>query len=161
MPLFDAYTGPYKHKHRYWTGVLLIIRVVVLIVFSVNQTNNPAINLLTVAVVVLVILVYFAYMRVYKNWLHSLLEIISFLNLGIFTVATFYQLVNNGRQTCTATAYLSTSIAFALFAMIIFYHLIKRIHQLKNKLFREKNKEKVYYYVKDLTQPLILEGDDV
>lgn len=98
-------------------------------------------------------------MRVYKNWLHSLLEIISFLNLGIFTVATFYQLVNNGHQ--TATAYLSTSIAFALFAMIIFYHLIKRIHQLKNKLFREKNKEKVYYYVKDLTQPLILEGDDV
>ena len=136
MPLFDAYTGPYKHKHRYWTGVLLIIRVVVLIVFSVNQTNNPAINLLTVAIVVLIILVYFAYMRVYKNWLHSLLEIISFLNLGIFTVATFYQLTNNGRQ--TAIAYISTSIAFALFAVIVFYHLTKRIRRSRTN-YLEKN----------------------
>ncbi len=30
MPLFDAYTGPYKHKHRYWSGLLLLIRVVLL-----------------------------------------------------------------------------------------------------------------------------------
>ena len=160
MPLFDAYTGPYKHKHRYWTGVLLIIRVVVLIIFSVNQTNNPAINLLTVAIVMLVILVYFSYMRVYKNWIHSLLEIISFLNLKIFTVATCYQLINNENQ--MAIACTSTSIAFALFVVIVFYHLIKRILQFKDKIFnikREKYKAKVYYNIKDSTQPLILEDD--
>ena len=34
MPLFDAYTGPYKHKHRYWTGLLLLIRVILLTTFS-------------------------------------------------------------------------------------------------------------------------------
>ena len=27
-PLFDAYTGPYKGKHRYWPGLLLVIRAV-------------------------------------------------------------------------------------------------------------------------------------
>ena len=43
MPLFDAYTGPYKHKHRYWTGLLLLVRVMILTTFILNQTNNPAI----------------------------------------------------------------------------------------------------------------------
>ena len=26
-PLFDAYTGPYKDNHRYWTGLLLLVRI--------------------------------------------------------------------------------------------------------------------------------------
>ena len=35
-PLFDAYTGPYKTSHRYWTGLLLVVRLVVLITFSIK-----------------------------------------------------------------------------------------------------------------------------
>ena len=35
-PLFDAYTGPYKDKHRYWPELLLVVRVVLFLVFSVN-----------------------------------------------------------------------------------------------------------------------------
>ena len=49
MPLFDAYTGPYKYKHRYWTGFLLLVRVIFLLIFSLNQPNNPAVNLLAIA----------------------------------------------------------------------------------------------------------------
>ena len=48
MPLFDAYTGPYEHKHHYWTGLLPLIRVLFLVIFIQNTTNNPAINLLTI-----------------------------------------------------------------------------------------------------------------
>lgn len=99
-------------------------------------------------------------MRVYKNWLHSLLEIISFVNLGIFTVATCYQLKNNGNQ--IAIACTSTSVAFTVFIMIVFHHLIKRILQIKEKILkskRKKYKDKVYYNTKDLTQPLVLEVD--
>ena len=51
MPLFDAHTGPYKHKHRYWTGLLLVVRVITLMIFTLNQTNHPAINLLTILVI--------------------------------------------------------------------------------------------------------------
>ena len=47
-PLFDAYTGPYKANHRYWTGLLLIVRIALLILFSLNQTKNPTINLLAI-----------------------------------------------------------------------------------------------------------------
>ena len=42
-PFFDAYTGPYKANHRYWTGLLLTARIVILITFSVNWSNNPSV----------------------------------------------------------------------------------------------------------------------
>ena len=29
-PLFDAYMGPYKDRYRYWTGILLLARVVLI-----------------------------------------------------------------------------------------------------------------------------------
>ena len=58
MPLFDAYTGPYKLKNRYWTGLLLLVRVIFLPIFSTNFTNNPAINLLAVTVMSSIILTY-------------------------------------------------------------------------------------------------------
>ena len=32
-PLFDAYTGPYEDKHRYWTGLLLLVRIILFFFF--------------------------------------------------------------------------------------------------------------------------------
>ena len=40
QPLFDAYTGPYKLKHRYWTGLLLLLRVCLYIAFSCNVLGD-------------------------------------------------------------------------------------------------------------------------
>ena len=33
-PVFDAYFAPLKNKHHYWFGVLLIVRGVLLVVFT-------------------------------------------------------------------------------------------------------------------------------
>jgi hypothetical protein len=51
-PLFDAYTGPYKDKHRYWTGLLLLTRIILFTVLSLNTTGDPALNLLAINVVI-------------------------------------------------------------------------------------------------------------
>ena len=83
MPLFDAYTGPYtKYKHHYWTGLLLLVRVIFLTIFSLNQYNNPGINLLTIVVISFILLTYASYMHPYKHWIHNILEIITSLNLS-------------------------------------------------------------------------------
>ena len=42
-PLFDAYTGPCKASHCYWTGLLLLIRLALLVVFSYYQSSQPSI----------------------------------------------------------------------------------------------------------------------
>ena len=42
-PLFDAYMGLYKDKHCYWTGMLLLARVVLIVLFSsISNTNTVA-----------------------------------------------------------------------------------------------------------------------
>ena len=125
MPLFDAYTGPYKHKHRYWTGLLLLVRVVVLVIFTLNRSNNPAINLLTIAVMSFTLLTYTSYMGVYKNRLVHFTEIASLANLGLLSVTTFYQLLVDSRPALTTN--LSVGVAFVTFIAIVLYHGAQRL----------------------------------
>ena len=94
MPLFDAYTGPYKHNHRYWTGLLLLVRVMILTVFSLNRDNNPSINLLAIAVIALSLQMYVSFVKVYKSTLHNVLEVAFLINIAFLSVATSFQLFN-------------------------------------------------------------------
>ena len=58
-PFFDAYFGPLRGNLRYWVGVLLVARGILLLVFGpFNFTNNPSMNLLAVIIVVLLLLMY-------------------------------------------------------------------------------------------------------
>ena len=120
MPLFDAYTGPYKHKHRYWTGVLLLIRVIILMIFTLNQTNNPAINLITIQVMSFSLATYSSYIGVYKNWPYNILEITSLLNSGFLSAISFYQLLNDGGLAVTTSV--SISVAFVTFIFVLLFH---------------------------------------
>ena len=50
-PLIDAYQGPYKDKYRNWTGVTLLLRIILFTAFAANTYCNPDINLLIIAIV--------------------------------------------------------------------------------------------------------------
>ena len=130
QPLFDAYTGPYKIKHRYWIGILLLVRVFLYLIFSINTLGDPAINLLSTVVVVTCLLAYTSLIGgVYKSlWIHFL-ETAFLLNLVILPAATLYQI--NSAAAILCITYTSTGIAFVLFLVIIIYHLTQKIIQLK------------------------------
>ena len=130
MPLFDAHTGPYKTKHRYWTGLLLLARVISLPIFSTNFTNNPAINLLAVTVLSSIILAYLSFTGgIYKSTLNNILEIASILNLLLLSSATLYVLfVGSSRIT---TMFASTGSAFVIFLLLVLYHAGKQLASLK------------------------------
>ena len=132
MPLFDAYTGPYKPKHRYWTGLLLVIRIILMLTFSLNYSNNPAVNLLAIAVVDFGLTTYCLYVGVYKSTFVNALEVTSLLNLGLLTAITFYQLP--GKRNIDLFTNLSTSIAFILFIILILYHATKKMTILGKSL---------------------------
>ena len=54
---FDAYHAPYKEKHRYWTGLLLLLHFFLFIisaVIDINSPRDPSVNLLFWALRVLV-----------------------------------------------------------------------------------------------------------
>ena len=47
----EPYHAPYSNKHRYWTGLLLFIRVILYLISAVNISNNPDVNLIVIAIV--------------------------------------------------------------------------------------------------------------
>ena len=40
-PFMDSYHAPYKAKHRYWPGLLLVLCFVLLLVFAINPQQDP------------------------------------------------------------------------------------------------------------------------
>ena len=125
-PLFDAYTGPYKTSHRYWTGLLLVVRLVVLIAFSLNQANNPAINLFIISIISFALILFlYATRWVYKSIINNCLEIISILNLGILSTSILFNMANNKHSLIMVQ--LSTGLTFVMFVLITIFHAQERL----------------------------------
>ena len=68
----DSYHAPYKAKHRYWPGLLLMLRLILLLVcgFQSNfQQDRASINLSTILMATGVLVVWaWASGGVYRNW---------------------------------------------------------------------------------------------
>ena len=93
-PLFDAYMGPYKDSHRYWTGMLLLARVVLIVLFSsianTNTAAGPQLNLLLLTLSSSALLALTAALRPYKNKLLNALETFYLSILLIFSSSNLY-----------------------------------------------------------------------
>ncbi len=125
LPLFDAYTAPYKPAYQFWMGFLLLVRAVLLIVFAMNHVNDPIMNLMAISFVILLVLTLAWILGgVFKRKSLDILEASFLLNLGVFTVATHYLVLHGGSQ--AALAYCSTGIVFAEFIGILVYHVIAK-----------------------------------
>ena len=121
-PLFDAYTGPYKDKHRYWTGLLLLIRIAFFTVFSTNISGDPAINLLAITVTIICLFTYLAlFAGVYNVCLLNILEYSFLLNLIILSVCVLYATSVNNKTVYVVTQ-ISVAISLCITLIIIVYH---------------------------------------
>ena len=80
-PFIDAYSGPYKDKYRFWTGLLLIVRFVLSTIFSYTTGALPEVN--NYIIVIIVILLAIAVKGIYRNNRVTGLELFHLLNLGI------------------------------------------------------------------------------
>ena len=129
-PFIDSYHAPYKAKHRYWPGLLLVLRFVLLLVFAFNHQQDPSINLLAILVGT-GILHLWAWVSggVYKNWCLDALEGSFALNLIILAAATYHIKLSGGDQ--RAVGYTSVSIALATFIGILAYHTFQQLRHTK------------------------------
>ena len=126
--ILDSYHAPYKLKHRYWTGLLLLLRCALFLVFAFNVTGDDSINLLVISATALGTSVIFGLVgMVYKSWYLNALELSFILNLGILAAATHHVNQSGGSQSQAAVAYTSVGIAFLAFVGIVSYHIFCRI----------------------------------
>ena len=120
-PLLDAYTGPYTTKHRYWTGLLLIVRIILLTAFSLNRNNNPTFNLVAIAVASTILIIWLILIgRIYNSFLNNYLELFFLSNLLFTSIAVLFESSYNSYS--PAIAYTSTGISFVIFIGLIIYH---------------------------------------
>ena len=157
-PFTDAYHAPYKAKHRYWPGLLLVLRFVLLLVFALNHQQDPNINLLAILVGAGVVTVWaWASGGVYKNWCLDALEGSFNLNLIILVGATHYVNHSGGNQ--LAVGYTSVIIALVTFIGILCYHIFQQVRHTKlwkkvPKLNLKFNKLNTKQVVNNLNNPL-------
>ena len=142
----DAYHAPYKSQHRYWTGFLLLARVVLYIIASANF--DPGFIFLSIVITVSILLLFNSAPTgggPYKNWSLNTLENSFILNLLIFAVVSSHIQANeqehNKDQKQTSLANASLSIAFITFTAILIYHTFvfvlakfRKIQQFVDKL---------------------------
>lgn len=74
ISIMDAYHAPYKKKHRYWTGLMLLTRCVLFLTFASYGDGGSLQNMYITTLVIFGILVIKTYTnRIYKanyNWTH-------------------------------------------------------------------------------------------
>ena len=116
-PFLDAYHGPYKDKHHYWVGVLLVVRGLLFIFFALESNAN----LLLIKVTSISLTAFPSISgRLYKKIYLSVLENSFFLNLGVLAAGTLYIRLVGGSQEALVTT--SVGIAFLQFVGITAFH---------------------------------------
>ena len=124
----DNYHAPYQNSHRYWTGLMLLVRIVLLIAFACDVPNDPSqymLAIITVAVCVQSLGWILGVSGVYKRQWVGILDASFILNLIIVSAATSYCY---GQQWCAddsqaVIGYTSLGVAFLTFIGILTYHL--------------------------------------
>ena len=125
VSIMDAYTAPYNNRHRYWTGLILLIRCVLFLAFASNYSSNALLANMYITTLVLVgiLATKTCLTKVYKNSLVNALENFFLLNLVILSGTVYYLRGRNGSDDaicyCTSA---SVSVSMLIFTGILAYH---------------------------------------
>ena len=132
-PLFDSYAGPYKDKYRFWTGMLLVVRTVLIVLFTINIAGSIEFDLLVILVVSSV-LAWAHSNPICKKWPYNYLEALYHLQLVIFAASMLYVRCNHGNT--VVVTYTSIGMSLVVFLAVIGYHIVCRIASFKDAINR-------------------------
>ena len=161
-PFVDAYHGPYKDNCRFWTGLLLLVRMSFTLVALFFDTYIALIFITTSTSVLLSLMVFFG--GVYqKNYL-NILEWSSLINLIL--LSAIYSSLYRKLSVQQVVTIISVSVAFIVFIGALVYHISLRVKNVKcfkkfviNKFNRTNSEESERllededYVYKQLVQP--------
>ena len=121
----SAHHVPFNSKYCYWTGLLLLVRVVLYSTASVTVSDNPQASLLMTIILVGSLLSCKTLARgvvVYKNVLVDVVDTVLYFNLLALSAFSWYDFKADVDKQ-TAVAYTSTIITFLLLVGVIIYHV--------------------------------------
>ena len=149
----DAYHAPYTARNRYWTGLLLLARVILYLTTAINVSGEPSVNLLAILLVIGCILLLHVYsgMSIYKKQILNIFEFTTYFNILALVAFKFYiQVVGGSHKTVT---YISISIQMAILVCSVVHHAILEFH------ITDKIKATKWYknqFNRNLSTPLLI-----
>lgn len=119
----EAYNAPYCDKHRYWTGLLLLVRVILILISITTEGSRSSIPLFsTIFVLGVIFLLKTTYIKkLYKQWPVEVLETVMIFNLFLYAISLWF--AQDKLETRRIIAYISTSITFVLILIVLAYHV--------------------------------------
>lgn len=134
-PLLDAHCGPFKDKHRYWFGTLLVARAIPLLI-GVSIPTNSYKNTLMSTVIVVGVLAYFQ-SRVYRKVYVSLSEAVFLVNLLFLATSALYTSSIDQVDKQKYFTGVLVGMAFIHFAVIVVFSTIRHCYQVCGRHYRE------------------------
>ena len=159
-PFIDAYHGPYKDNCRFWTGLLLLVRMIFTLVSVLLDTYTTLVFITTSSSVLLSLMVFFG--GIYQNNYLNVLECSSLLNLALLSAIynPWYDTAKDTRTEVSVTI-ISVSVAFVTFVGVIVYHVILRLQNVKCLKNCPGLKQLGCFKVKNEESERLLEDDDL
>ena len=117
-PFFDTYTGPYKDNARFWTGFLLLVRLFLLVVHTIDFSHSHIFYHVIIAICLILCVVMALLKGVYKNHYLNGLECFFILNIGMLFLV---KVTLSGKFQSVASHTLVGS-AMLVFLGIVCYH---------------------------------------
>ena len=119
-PLLDAYGGPYKDRHRYWTGVTLLVRLLVAIVFSFTSGRLVFLNSVIISVIVQGLFFTWSFTKgVYRSTTLNILDSMFLLNLFVLANSSLLFLYLKLTTTQEVTTIVSICLSLLGFLAIV------------------------------------------
>ena len=140
-PFTDLHYNAFKSRHRYWFGMELILRAVILLATILIPNKSASISLLCIAIVSSVLT--FCGQIVYQRLAVSIFNTLFYLNLTILGVATLFTILTTGgnQKAVSGTA---IGIAFIQFFGLVIFKVLsitKYLKKMKTCLRKRINSE--------------------
>ena len=147
----EIYLVPYTPNHRYWTGLLLLIRVTLYLVSAFNPSGDPRVALSATTFIMTSLLLYIATfnVRMYKNCFINIMEMLTYFNIITLSIFSWDTIDADTNQTIITN--ISVSITFIQLTAVIVYHVYK--HMNKN-LFATIQRSVICIQIKQLTSKM-------
>ena len=131
ISFMETYHAPYKSKYRYWTGLLLLVRVVLSLVSALNTSGDPKVPLVATVITTGFLIVLDKDRCI--NSIVGVMESLVYINILTLAALSWYTVDSSGCKHLQAAAiHISTFIVFVQLILIIFYHAWKytKLHSL-------------------------------
>ena len=138
--------APYKARYRYWTGLLLLIRIALYLGTALDESHNRVSLLIATSLIVTSLFLLRAILgsRIYRKRFIDCIDSFSLINLLVFCLITLYFHGTNEQGQKTLVN-ISGSVAFIMLVCILFYHVIIAILgvRCRNNILRDIVKKKL------------------